>query len=145
MSTVLEPRNSALMGRERYKESNRAGIESTAYVVDPGDRSQWERCFAKLREIKSYDVDWNDEGGLPPTLQVVSQAVRISKILRANREPAPTRCHATDEGNIILSWEDANEYFELEIDENLCCTGRWLRPGATRAESAVIDAFTQST
>lgn len=145
MSTVLEPRNSGLMGRELYKESSRSGIESTAYVADIGDRAQWERCFAKLREIRSYDVDWNDEGGLPPTLQVFSQALSIAKILRTNREPAPSRCHATDEGNIIMSWEDTGEYFELEIDENLCCTGRWLRPGARRAESAIIDAFSQSS
>ena len=103
-------------------------------VADLYDRAQWERCFVKLREIRSYDVDWNDEGGVPPTLQVVSQALSIAKILRTNREPAPSRCHATDEGNIIMSWEDTGEYFELEIDENLCCTGRWLRPGARRAE-----------
>jgi hypothetical protein len=143
MSTVLEPRNSVLMGRERYKDSSRGVVESTAYVSDNGSRLQWERCFAKLREIRSYDVDWNDEGGIPPTLQVVSQALSIAKTLRINREPAPSRCHATDEGNIIMSWDDANEYFELEIDENLCCTGRWLRPGALRAESAIIEAFSQ--
>lgn len=114
------------MGNHLCGFLSRAGVESTAYVADNSSRLQWERCFAKLREIRSYDVDWNDEGGMPPTLQVVSQAISIAKNLRINREPAPSRCHATDEGNIIMSWEDTNEYFELEIDENLCCTSRWL-------------------
>ena len=65
MSTVLEPRNSGLMGRELYKESSRSGIESTSFVADVGDRAKWERCFAKLREIRSYAT-----GSVPDTMSV---------------------------------------------------------------------------
>lgn len=144
MSTVLEPNHAGLMGQERYRANRRYGFEFTAYVSDTSDRMHWERCFAKLREMKSYEVDWDDEGGQPPALEVVALAQSIAKSLRANHEPAPTRCHATDEGHIIMAWDDGSGYCELEIDESLICTARCLRPGASRAESAIIELFSQS-
>ena len=33
MSTLLEPRTSVLMGRERYKDNSLAIVESTAFVA----------------------------------------------------------------------------------------------------------------
>jgi len=63
-----------------------------------GDRWSW--CFQKLRTMFAYDVDWNDEGGLPPRREAVAKAISIAKFLRNNQIATPIGCHATDEGHI---------------------------------------------
>lgn len=140
---VLEPNQAMLMGRERYKASARYGFAITAYVSDSDDRMAWGRCFEKLRKIRQYEADWNDEGAEPLRSEVLSLSFGMAKALKAKHEPGPTRCFATDEGHVVFAWEDGASYFELEIDEDLCCTARWLRPGAKRAETAVINSLTQ--
>jgi hypothetical protein len=142
MSSVLEPRNRGLMGRERYREMYTSGFEIVAYVGQ--QYNGWDECFAKLQEMRNYQIDWDDEGGLPPLPPTIAQAIRVAKALKSSRSPGPTRCHATDEGNIIISWEDIENYFELEIDASLHCVGRWLESGATLAHSATIEEFSQS-
>ncbi len=145
MSAVLEPNQAILMGRERYSANARNRISITAYVSDTTDRIQWKICFEQLRRLGSYEFDWNDEGAEPPRTDVLSLSNSIAKVMRANSEPAPTRCFATDEGHIIFAWEDGACYLELEIDIDLCCTARWLQPGAKLAESAVINMFTSGS
>ncbi len=142
MSTVLESNQAALMGREQYKANPRNIATSTAYFSDTFDREQWERCFAKLREIRSYDHDWNDEGAEPLSEDVLSMAFLVAKMLRANLQPAPTQCIATEEGHVIFIWHECVEYSEVEIDRYLRCTFRKIRPGAKRAESTEFSPFT---
>ena len=144
MSSVIEPRHSGLMGRERYREMYTNGFVIVGFVNQQPNGRGWEDCFAKLHEMRNYQIDWDDEGGLPPSPPTIAQAIRVAKALKSSRSPGPTRCHATDEGNIIISWEDSESYFELEIDAGLHCVGRWLENGATLAHSATIEEFSQS-
>ncbi len=141
MSTVLETNQAALMGREQYKVNPRNATTSTAYVSDAFDRMQWERCFEVLREIRSYEYDWNDEGAEPLTENVLAIAFQVAKMLRANLQPAPTKSLATEDGHLIFIWDEGVEYSEVEIDRRLCCTVRKIRPGAKRAESAEFNPF----
>lgn len=141
MSTVLEPNHSALMGREKYKANSPNASVRTAYFSDAFDREQWETCFAKLREIRSYENDWNDEGADPLNCDVLSLAVLVAKILRGNLQPAPTQCIATEEGHVIFIWDEGAGYSEVEVDRRLGCTFRKLHPGAKRAESAEFNPY----
>lgn len=125
----------------RYVESRKSGFEITAFVNRQPDGSLWKDCFDRLVEMHRYEIDWDDDGGLPPSSQCIAHAMRIAKSLRHAKTPAPTRCHATDEGNIILSWKDSDEYFELEFDGQLQCVGRRLEKVASRSESATIQEF----
>jgi hypothetical protein len=141
MSTVLEPNHSALMGRERYKTNSVIAVTRTAYFSDTFDREQWELCFDKLRQIRLYEHDWNDEGADPLNPDVLSLAVMVAKMLRGNLQPAPTQCIATEEGHIIFIWDEGAGYSEIEVDRRLGCTFRKLRPGAKRAESAEFNPY----
>lgn len=141
MSTVLEPNNSALMGREKYKTSSPNVVGRTAYFSDAFDREQWQICFEKLREIRTYNYDWNDEGADPLDSDVLSLAFSVAKMLRGNLQPAPTQCIATEEGHVIFIWNEGAGYSEVEVDRRLGCTFRKLRPGAKRAESTEFNPY----
>ena len=141
MSTVLEPNHSALMGYEKFKTDSRNSVARTAYFSDAFDREQWERCFGKLREIRLYEHGWNDEGAAPLNADVLSLAILIAKTLRANLQPAPTHCLATEEGHVILIWDVGPGYSEIEVDGRLVCTFRELRAGAKRAESTEFNPY----
>ncbi len=141
MSTVLEPNQATLMGREHYRARAKNREMITAYVSISPSRAQWDRCFESISSIRKYEFDWNDEGADPPRTEVVSLALSLAKTLRAMNEPAPSRCFATDEGSIIIAWDNDFAYFELEIDEFLRCVARQLLPGAKRATSAELDPF----
>ena len=143
MSTALEPSHASSMGREQYRAIPRSRAVSTGYISDVQDRNQWEHCFSKLSKIRSYEFDWNDEEAEPLSQEVVSLAVAVAKTLRANHEPAPSGCIATDEGHVIFIWEDGVEYIEVEIDRYLFCTIRRIRPGSKRAESAEFRPFSR--
>ncbi len=141
MSAVLEPNHAALMGREQYKANPRNPATTATYFSTGFDRAQWERCFHKLREIRFYEYDWNDEGAAPLRADVLSQAYLVAKMLRANLQPAPTQCLATEEGHVIFIWDEGVEYSEIEVDRQLCCMLRKIRPGAKRAESAEFNPY----
>jgi len=141
MSTVLESNHAALMGREQYKATPKNAATSTAYSSNAFDRVRWEGCFTKLREIRSYEQDWNDEGAEPLSDDVLSMTFQIAKMLRANVQPAPTQCIATEEGHVIFIWDEGVEYSEVEIDRHLRCTFRKIRLGAKRAESTEFDPY----
>lgn len=141
MSTVLEPNNATLMGREDYGVRTRNRETTTAYVSNSLDRAQWDGCFESLIAIRKYEFDWNDESADPPKTEVVSLALRLAKAFRAMNQPSPTRCFATDEGSIIIAWSDQSRYFEVEIDECLQCVARQLLPGSKHATSAILDPF----
>jgi hypothetical protein len=142
MSTVLEPKNSALMGREQYRQRINSS-QSIALYSNIQDRNQWENCFTKLRKIRSYQFDWNDEGAEPLNSEVVALATTVARLMKGNYEPAPSGCIATDEGHVIFVWEDETGYTEVEIDRHLSCTIRRIRPGAKRAESAEFTPFSR--
>ncbi len=135
MSIVLDPNYASSMGREQYRSKSDFGSASTLYP-DSLDRSEWDDCFKKLRKIRSYQFDWNDEGAEPLKPDVVSLAFTVVKLIKGNSEPAPSGCIATDEEHVIFIWEDTTGYTEVEIDRYLSCTIRRIRPGAKRAESA---------
>ena len=141
MSTVLEPNHSALMGREKYKNNSLNAGGRAAYFSDALEREQWEKCFAKLREVRLYDYDWNDEGADPLNSDVLSLAFLVAKMLRGNLQPAPTQCIAIEEGHVIFIWNEGVGYSEVEVDRRLGCTFRKLRPGAKRAESAEFNPY----
>jgi hypothetical protein len=141
MSTVLKHNQATLMGREHYKANSRNTVTSTAYFSDTFDREQWERCFKKLREIRSYDYDWNDEGAVPLHTDVLSLAYSVARMLRANLQPAPAQCLATEEGHVIFIWDEGVGYSEVEVDRRLRCTFRKLCPGAKRAESTEFNPY----
>ncbi len=62
-------------------------------------------------------------------------------MLRGNLRPAPTQCIATEEGYVIVIWNEGAGYSEVEVDRRLGCTFRKLRPSAKRAESAEFNAY----
>lgn len=129
------------MGREQYKTSSPNAFGRTAYFSDAFEREQWEICFAKLREIRAYDYDWNDEGADPLNSDVLSLAFLVAKKLRGYLQPAPTQCIATEEGHVIFMWNEGAGYSEVEVDRSLGCTFRKLCPGAKRAESAEFNPY----
>jgi hypothetical protein len=142
MSTVLEPNNSVLMGHEQYRQRINS-IQSITLYSNIQDRNQWENCFTKLRKIRSYQFDWNDEGAEPLNPEVVALATTVARSMKGNCEPAPSGCIATDEGHVIFIWEDETGYTEVEIDRHLSCTIRRIRPRAKRAESAEFIPFSR--
>lgn len=141
MSSVFDANRAMLMGRERYGPTASVAVSRSAYFSDAFERLQWERCFDKLQEIGGYESDWNDERAEPLSSDVVSVAFVVVKTLRANLQPPPTQCLATDEGHVIFIWHEEAGYSELEIDRQLVCTYRTLRPGARRAESIEFNRF----
>jgi hypothetical protein len=141
MSNVLELNQTALMGREQFKATPKNTATSAAYFSNAFESVHWERCFTKLREIRAYDHDWNDEGAEPLSENVLSMAFVVAKMLRANRQPAPTQCMATEEGHVIYIWDEGLEYSEVEVDRYLRCTFRRIRFGAKRAESIEFNPY----
>ncbi len=118
---------------------------TTAYFSAALDIEPWEQCFEKLRQMRSYKHDWNDEGAGPLNPDVLSLAFSVAKTLKISRQPAPTQCIATEEGHVIFIWSEAAGYSEVEVDGRLCCTFRKLRPGAKRAESAEFKPYSPVT
>ena len=50
---------------EHYVESRKSGFEITAFVNRHPDGSLWKDCFDRLVEMHHYEINWDDEGGLP--------------------------------------------------------------------------------
>jgi hypothetical protein len=106
--------------------------------TDTANGERWRRCYERLQEIRAYEFDWNDEGANPPGHKVTGLAEAVLLNLQINNHRPPNSCFATDEGHVILSWENEGHYFEVEVDAKLQCTGRSIPPSASRAESYKI-------
>ena len=100
---------------------------------------RWSDLYQRIQRIREYEYDWNDEGAEPPGKEITNLAEAVLLNLQSSRQPPPDSCFATDEGHVIMSWEDERHYFEIEIDAKPCCTARKLARGASRAESWEIN------
>ncbi|MDZ4847857.1 MAG: hypothetical protein SGI77_01060 [Pirellulaceae bacterium] len=109
------------------------------------EAGQWESCNKRMRNIRSYEFDWNDEGASPPGKDVLSLAESVIQKLQEKRQPPPTYCLATDEGHVIFMWEKQELYFEIEIDKVCRCNSRQLKSGAMRADSTEFSLLDPSS
>jgi len=102
--------------------------------MESADR-RWTDCYERIEKIRDYEYDWNDDGAAPLSKEVTELAEAVLMSLQSHNQRPPDSCFATDEGHVIISWEDEQHYFEIEVDAKLRCTGRQLARGASRAES----------
>lgn len=115
MIATCEARD-ALMGCDEYAQVADHGGTYYSKYRQPNPR--WETLFAKIKAFRDYEDDWDDEGGIPPSQACIAHVEMVAKDLRADHCELP-RCHATNEGHIVLCIDSGLEYTELEFNQNL--------------------------
>ena len=84
--------------------------------VDDIIERQWRERFDDLALIRSFMDDWDGEGALAPTPELVDSVSELLKLLRNKRDfSPPSRIVAAPLGSIIVEWQTTQIYFEAEI------------------------------
>lgn len=77
---------------------------------------EWRNKFIELNQIRSLTDDWDGEGALSPTPELVDSVTELLKTLQSGKNvPPPSRIVVTPEGSTIVEWQTNEMYFEAEI------------------------------
>lgn len=85
------------------------GPQGPAVVAPPP--TNWESCFEKLNEYRSYTDDWDGQGeilGKPAKAipgELIDSAVALMRSLRQLSVPAPHCTYPGVQGTVSVEWE----------------------------------------
>ena len=87
---------------------------TSAFVANSSAR-EWEQISDALRKLATLQDDWDGQGAVAPTHDIIQSAVEFAHIFRRMGQPAPTTAVATLAGTILFGWHSLTNYFEAEI------------------------------
>ncbi len=86
-----------------------------AAAVVASEPRGWRRADDALRAIRLLGDDWDGNGARAPLAGVVDAAIRIGRRLASQRWPEPASLSASPSGSIVMSWQEHNQYLEIEV------------------------------
>jgi hypothetical protein len=89
-------------------------LTSTNEATDP-----WQRVLERVQSFAGLTDDWDGEGSIAPSRELVKTAVDLANRLRHQQMPPPSRVAAGPDGTVLLEWQQQGQggviYFEIEV------------------------------
>jgi hypothetical protein len=93
-----------------------SGLENNAFAAtETSCLNPWRKPLDTLDQISRLQDDWDDDGAVAPSPQLVASTRELLHDLRGRQFPAPTRVGAGPNGTILLEWQKDLNYFEIEV------------------------------
>ncbi len=99
---------------------------------------RWSLLIDDLLAIRLLEHDWDGQGAAAPSHPIVDAAIRLAQKFSSMNEPVADRIVAGINGTVVFEWHDARGYHEIEVARPDGAEYSWVRPGADRAEVALL-------
>ncbi len=86
--------------------------------------AQWEVILQNLRKMLNLRDDWDGEGAKAPARSSILSIIDLLHQLEQRDGPAPSRVVAGPAGEVVVEWQRAGNYLELEVLEPF--VGEWM-------------------
>ncbi|MGH6635282.1 MAG: hypothetical protein ACRED0_03810 [Gammaproteobacteria bacterium] len=120
--------------KSQYDDSGSGSLPSAGLFTyqDETARSQWESCLDNLSQMLALRDNWDGEGALVPIRDTVLSLSDLLQQLQSCLWPPPARVVVGPNGEVVVEWQQAGGYLELEALRPY--EGEWMfeRKGAPR-------------
>jgi len=100
--------------------------------------AEWVAQIDQLTAFRSLQDDWDGDGAVAPSGELVDGAVALARSLREQEVEPPDRIVAGVNGTIFFEWHLPDGYREIEVNSPSDAEERWVRTGSDRAEVASL-------
>ncbi|RLA52193.1 MAG: hypothetical protein DRR42_08205 [Gammaproteobacteria bacterium] len=78
----------------------------------------WAKVLNQVVSFRHLRFNWDGEGSNAPSEELINSLLSYLQSLKKNQDlPPPARALATDEGGIVVEWQDSEGVVELETEE----------------------------
>ena len=90
---------------------------------------EWPRQLSRIAKLKLLKDNWDGEGAIAPSRELLQSLAHLLRIHQENGYPAPSRIVPTVDGIIAIEWQMPPRFASLEIARPY--EGEWLieQPG----------------
>lgn len=94
----------------------------------PADR--WQKIIEEIIAMQRFGNDWDGQGALAPSPELLESALGLVNLLRINGVEAPAAAVPGVDGSVTLVWNSADgTYCEVEIDRPVHAEVMLIEPG----------------
>jgi hypothetical protein len=94
------------------------------------DAGPWEPAVRKIVEFQHLGEDWDGNGAIPPSREVLESAIGLAYLFSQNGVDPPQRVAPGVDGSVILEWQDPDgTYTDVEIVRPLYAEVMVIEPG----------------
>lgn len=77
--------------------------------------ANWQGSIQQIEQLRTLAEDWDGQGATAPMPEVIDSAVQLALLYRSRQTPAPNRIVPGVGGTVIMEWQIADGYCEVEI------------------------------
>ncbi len=114
-STFATPRVSMSVRELRNSGGYEPGSVQHLSTLRPDDARGWEACFEDLAKLYAYTDGWDGLDARAPDFALLEAAGELARLLRNAGHPPPSRTIPGVTGTVILEWQTALSYTEIEV------------------------------
>ena len=73
----------------------------------------WEAVFAKLEEFRKLEDDWDGDGSLAPSSEIIEASIKLAE--RLKQTETPPHVEPSVNGTISFEWGTKDAFREIEV------------------------------
>ena len=139
MNAVIERKPSPV--RSKLQMNLTSGLNEDALLADRLRRSDpWDHRIQDLQALSDLGDDWDGQGALAPSAELVDSAIKLAWLLRQKGDSAPGRVAPGVNGTIILEWQENGEFREIEVIRPFYAEVMRVVPGQPAEHGVITNA-----
>lgn len=83
--------------------------------IRASNADSWDSIISKISKLKWLGCDWDGEGAIAPSEELVESAILLAKYLRSKRMLPPSRIMPGIDGAVAMEWQRVGEIEHLDI------------------------------
>jgi len=112
--TIIAPYDGRLHDVESLPQTARFEDDVLVPATAPMSDS-WQKHFDTLDQMAGLKDDWDGDGAIAPSPDLVTSTRELLRDLQNRQVPAPSRVGAGPNGTILAEWQNGLNYFEIEV------------------------------
>jgi hypothetical protein len=89
----------------------------------------WKDVIARLQRIRHLKDNWDGEGSVAPSTDLVDGAIAFARDRQVNKRLPPDRVIASVNGTVYFEWYSFLGYCEIEVTSPMEAEYRWIFKG----------------
>lgn len=102
----------------------------------------WKTVFAKLEEFRKLEDDWDGDGSLAPTAEIIDASIKLAE--RLKQTESPPHVEPSVNGTMHFEWGTQEFSHDIEVVSPMQVVETYLKKGERRAtitERPINDVF----
>jgi hypothetical protein len=107
-------------------------LKSEKVPLDEAHEEGWRNVFAKLEEFRKLEDDWDGDGSLAPSPEIIEASIRLAKRLKETE--TPPWVEPSVNGSMHFEWRTQESSHDIEVVSTTQVVETHLIKGERRAE-----------